>query len=268
MINKQNAFYIALNTKFNQELAEQEPPSFAKQKNDMSPDIAAMLIEAGVRSAKKLDRYCPITHIGTLYNSQYTHFVLKSDNTEWVSNTQNQKVYFFKEEKNLIKAFIDYYNTKIVSIVVGWETHTLWAIIINRLIKYRIPIADEIKQDPFVRYHTNKKLLSVANIYQQAVIPSMRNLPELEDVLIFWDINMPELGYSKLLTSEDLSNANIDDWMSDPFTRNASWQLVALEAVINIYYPDKENDDLLSYVSGSTREETRGPRPKHTDGLC
>lgn len=263
MIDLDNALYLYTNTFFDEDLAEIHPPSFAKQTNDMSPDIAAMLHDAGVRTAKKYDRYCPIFQLSTLHKGTYTHYLIGDPNTS-AKPASDCFVYFVDREEGLIRSFIESYENLLPSVVAGWEINQDWAMIVNRCVKYGIPLGLEHKQDPMVRYSTNKSLLSIANIYQQALPPSIRALPDLQDALDFWDIEIPEHPYGNILSTQELYNAKPELWLKKTFAAHAAAPLFGMQAVLRNYYKTGDGYGNMSNMSGNPSAEARGPRPQHT----
>lgn len=221
-------------------------------------EIANAAIRQAVENTVKLgakhwDMYRDVVQLSFYADGTYTHFMLCGDHdADGQGDPQaNRVLYVFDDEEELMRAVASYIcnlygatpEGRVLrqALMVGWRmSGEIWPVIVNRAIKYRLPLPRDMLVAPDVKWPNGHYIGDLANIYMQGGA-GQRALPGLADALRFWgywdDEHRP--------LPEDIETAVCDD-------------PVGTAAAIELYLKDM-HDMLCVYTRGNTGQEPVNP---------
>ena len=221
MINLAETMFIYATTRFDDYLAKLEPPAFATIDENTPEDVVALLKTAGNSAARQYDKYKEIKQISCLYGNECLHLVLACETPVSLfqvnpgSGGREAEIRLVATEGELVAGFWDWFRARGVAgpaVVAGWRTSQLWALLVNKAIRYKLPVPPAWRQDPMKKWGSTDRLLDLSHIYLQGVSPAVRLMPDLQDALDYWDIPDPNKHKYTYPTQKELRSAPDTGW--------------------------------------------------------
>ena len=168
-------------------------------------------IESNLKVAAQFwDVYRDIVQLSFLYKDKFTHLMLcdklddDSPDDLRVAMATVGAVSTFSDEADLVRAAFDYIAAlgcvpSLTSArapllqfgLAGWHIGSdIWAPLVNKAIKYRIPVIQDMLCGLDVKWPASRRLLDIATIYTQGA-GTFRKIPRLVDALQFWGVIDP-----------------------------------------------------------------------------
>lgn len=273
MINLAETMYIYATTRFDAELAKLEPPAFATIDENTPEDVVTLLKTAGNSAARQYDKYKELFQLSCMYGDEVLHLVLVDDDqragvSDVMMENDPRKITLRQvaTEGELVAAFWDWFMAKQPVIIAAWRTAQLWALLVNKALKYKIPVPADWRQNPMKKWTTTERLLDVSNLYLQGVTPAVRPMPDLQDVLDYWDVPVRHRHILQYPTQKELRAAKDEDWGHLVF--GLGMYLDGMQRVLQDYTAEPElpaggmNGTIpVPGVPGPVGGAHRGPRP-------
>lgn len=218
MINLAETLYIYATTRFDEALAKLEPPAFAVIDENTPEDVVTLLKTAGNSAARQYDKYKELFQLSCMHGNEVLHLALVDDENVGTFNvmvehsSRKSTLKQVATEGELVAAFWDWFTDKQPVVVAGWRTSQLWAMLVNKALKYKIPVPSEWRQSPMKKWSTVDRLLDISNLYLQGVTPAVRLMPDLQDVLDYWEVAVPNRHIFQYPTQKELRAAKDSDW--------------------------------------------------------
>jgi hypothetical protein len=266
MINLIDAIYVYMTTEFDAELATHDPPTFAVAPEGTDEDLVEMLAQAGARAAQRHDKYQTIKHISTRTHDQTYHQVLvrNAEEAQYVNTKLRPKpsvLNTYSDESALVADFWQGMLDETTSAVLGWRTRDMWGLLVNKALRYEVPIPARFKQDLSRRYCTLDCLIDLRNIYLQGCSPAVRNVPDIADVFSYWDLL--DVDDSEFLQDEEILTAGVAKWRDPAFMRRVELYLEGMDAAVRRYYRGDDGHENMRSMLGATATSIRGPQPSN-----
>lgn len=208
--------FIYAVTRFDDVLAKLEPPAFATIDESTPEDVVALLKTAGNSAARQYDKYKEVKLISCMYDGQRRHLVLAEEApADFRLPSGAGSLRLLSTEGEVMAAFWDWFGELGIrgpAVIAGWRTAQLWALLVNKAIRYKLPVPAHLRQDPMKRWASSDRLLDLANIYLQGVSPAVRLMPDLQDALDFWEVTVPNRLRYAYPSQAELRNAQDDQW--------------------------------------------------------
>jgi hypothetical protein len=198
--------------------------------------------EGTAMTARWWDVYRDVVQLSFYYNGEYHHFLLCEEHPSESTSRLKSHVHIYDDEEALIKGAFEFLRgffgpatasgaPLYTRLLIGWRMHIeIWPVLVNRAIKYRIPLYREMLTNPDSKWPTIRHLGDVASLYLQGG-GVLRRLPGLPDLLRFWgfwgeDEHIP--------LPEDLEAAVC----TDPYgvIKHVEKYLTAMHDVMCVYY--------------------------------
>ena len=185
-----------MSTALNKTRLEEDPPS-VEDVDDPSHRANLLLSRQG--SARYWDIYQDILQVSFLYANTFCHYMLceAGVNTDKIVVRENSIIYLYDNEEDLVRAVFQQIVQLMGPVIgdgvpmygrmlVGWNMHSeVWPMLVNRAIKYRIPVYRDMLADPDAKWHTTRHIGDISAIYTQGSHGSRRT-PGLVDLLKYW----------------------------------------------------------------------------------
>lgn len=199
--------------------------------------------------AKKWDIYRDLVQVSFHHANRYHHFFLCDKFADIpIKEECNRVIGLYDSEEALVRAAMtfmwDAYGGErpdgrpgYQRYLVGWRTHLQgWPMLVNRCIKYRIPVLRAMRTDPEKKWPTIYSLVDIAGMYLQGS-GDARNLPDLADLLRYWNVGPKKFT----LLPEKMAQAICDTPQAvidaiEPY-------LAAMHQVACDYYPCEAHDE-------------------------
>lgn len=248
-LTKDQLLTAFMSTRVNEIKLVEEPPLLRAEITDL--EQKQRVEDIMVLSAKSWDIYRDLVQLSFYWNGRSYHFML-CDDPNWNKagepslDEPERLVMYFSDESELIRGvfmFLDEVFGEINGrpmydrVIVGWRMYAeIWPFLVNRALKYRIPVCRELLVGVDNRWPTTRYLGDFANIYLQGGQP--RKLPGLADLLRFWGF-----GYDdRTPLPEDMGTAICDDPVGTAM--EIEHYLKDMHAVLCLYYGVKAQDTL------------------------
>ena len=274
MLNLDDTAYVFGTTKFDDVLAKVEPPTFATIDENTPPDVVSLLRTAGTSAARQYDRYKEIRHISHMHQGRYIHLVLAEDEMSGGESTteinlavpgRSTCIQPMATEGELVSTFwTQLMNMGVAgpAIVAGWKIGQLWALLVNKALKYGIKVPQAFRQNLAMRYASNDRLLDLTGAYLQGISPAVRLLPELQDALAYWDPAIPGRHEGAFPSTSELQHATWEDWKKLELHRRVELMLDGMALVLAAYEAGGDDGPIAMHnVPGPVGASARGPRP-------
>lgn len=229
----------------------EEPPLL---KTEIADDYRRQQVgDTIAMAARSWDIYRTLVQLSFYWNGRHYHLLL-CDDPDWndkrtfgTLNEPERLVMFFTDESELVTAAFAlireiYGNMEgrplYDRMMVGWRMYSeIWPFLVNRAIKYKIPVYRDMLVGADSKWPTTKYLGDIAALYLQGGNPG-RKLPGLADLLRFWGFGHDE--HRPL--PEDLGAAVCDDPVGT--AKEIERYLKDMHEVLCMYYGANQTDTL------------------------
>lgn len=169
-------------------------------RTEITSDALRQAVEGTVKlGAKHWDVYKDVVQLSFLWQGRAYHFMLCNDETRdsvVLEDSPERRTYVFTDEEDMMAAVVclirDMYGISPCGrvmhpvLMTGWRmSGDIWPTIVNRAIKYRLRLPQEMLVAPDVRWPGGHYIGDLSNIYMQGGT-GQRSLPGLADTLRFW----------------------------------------------------------------------------------
>ena len=189
--------FVWVMTKTDKERLQEEPPAIRADLTELNPELQAEIERSAEHRARRYDYYQDIEYIGTLTGGECrVHHVVFGDN-----HTVPQEGYAVPTARGLsalrghaaewsaLQAFWDTARPEHgVQILAGWRIADWLPMLVCKSMQYGIAVPDQYRTDPMKRFNTVDNVLSVEVLYTQNNRSPGRPLPELADLLTWWNV--------------------------------------------------------------------------------
>ena len=198
-IDQDQIVVVYMTTEHNPDMLVDNPPIMRQEYDD--PSLAAEAKLSALNSARFWDIYKEVVQLSFRWKGKNVHFLLCDDlsisQDKSEMDTDTRMVVWCMSEEELIKKAFNFLwevyggenqdgKTMFYRLLAGWETHrTIWPLLANRALKYRVKAPSAMLTDPERRWPTVYGLVDLSTIYSQAGGNS-RYMPSLGDVLSYW----------------------------------------------------------------------------------
>ena len=270
-MNLNDTAYVFGTTKFDEVLAKVEPPTFATIDENTPPDVVSLLRTAGTSAARQYDRYKEIRHVSHLYRGQYVHLVLAEDDPpgdavgiqQLAEPGRTTGVQPMATEGELVATFWSQLSGMGMAgpaIVAGWKIGQLWALLVNKALKYGVKVPQAFRQNILARYASSDRLLDLTGIYLQGMSPAVRLLPELQDALAYWEPAIPGRHERSFPGTGELQRAGWSDWQG--LYRRVELLLDGMAMMLEAYEAGGDDGPVAMHnLPGAPGAAVRGPKP-------
>lgn len=189
---------VFMSSRVNEDRLAEDGPVLLR---DIEDEFKRQCVENAVaQDARAWDPYRDVVQLSFLHQGHYAHFMLCEDNPETltvVEATFTKLVQVYDNESDLIVGAFGFLNdvfgesgregcTQFGKVLVGFRTASeIWPVLVNRAIRYGIPVYRDMLSNPDSRYSTVRNLADIASIYRQGAGPE-RKMPSLPNLLRFW----------------------------------------------------------------------------------
>jgi len=196
---------VYMTTSLSQERLDEMPP---RAPLSIADPTRRAEIESSLKvGAQFWDMYRDIVQLSFLYKGEFTHLMLcdkldtGSPDGQRASMVTTGSVSTFSDEADLVRAAIDYIanlgcvqsqaavKTPLMQFgLAGWRIASdIWAPIVNKALKYRIPVIQDMLCGLDVKWPAARRLFDISTIYTQGS-GTFRKMPRLIDALQFWGV--------------------------------------------------------------------------------
>lgn len=187
---------VFMTTQVNDERLADDPPML---KTEITSDALRQAVEGTMQiSAKNWDMYRDIAQLSFLWHGRAYHFMYCGDGSRdqtQLEDTPQRRTRVYTDEEDLVKdafalirdIFGEINGAPMFNrMLVGWRmTGEIWPVLVNRAIKYRIPVYRDMLLMPNIKWAKGDYLGDLVNLYLQGG-QGLRKLPGLADLLKFW----------------------------------------------------------------------------------
>ena len=239
-IDRDQLIIVYMTAEHNDELMAENPPIMRRKFGD--PAVDADMVLSTNNSAKYWDIYKDIVQLSFRHMGVNHHFLLCDDpDHKDIPPERGRVVTICSSEEEVVRKGFDFLwgvyggenndgKTAFYRLLAGWETHrTVWPLLVNRALKYRIKVPSAMLTDPERRWPTVYGLVDLSTMYSQAGGNS-RYMPSLADVLRFWEFWEDGMGPMP---------ANVRDMLCVDVPGVLKWvepYLVGMDEVMMHYY--------------------------------
>jgi len=193
---------VYMTTMVNHERIADCPPLLPFAVED--PDRRRELLDNAKSGAHNYDMYKDIVQVSFLYQDKFTHLMYCDDPEVKTENELGigRDLIVVDSEERLVAAAVGtiqdfcpetHDGVPLGRVVLGgWKIRTdLWPTLVNKAFAHGYNMPRGLLTDPLQRFSTIDGLLEISNIYTQGINMSMRKLPALGDVLLYWGFDDP-----------------------------------------------------------------------------
>lgn len=190
---------VFMSTRINETRLIDDPPLLRTAVSD--PIRRQDVEDSVVRVARLWDIYRDVVQLSFYHEGHAYHFML-CDDPKWdarghIHEQDNRTIRLYDDEEDLVRDAFTFIREVFgpetpegqpmyMRTLVGWRMYIeLWPFLVNRALKYRIPIYRDMLTNPDTKWPTTKHLSDIATLYLQGG-GGIRKLPGLADLLRFW----------------------------------------------------------------------------------
>ena len=222
---------VFMSMRVNETRLAEEPPLLRTEVSDEQHRMDIENTTLGV--SRSWDIYKDVVQLSFYHNGNYSHFMLCDDLTgiKDVTLEPGRLIRVYDDEAQLISEALAYLrgvfgpetsegSPLYPHLLVGWRMQSeIWPVLINRALRYRIPLYRDMITSPDMRWPTLRHIADLGAIYQQGA--TFRKLPGLADLLRFWGFwqdehrPMPEDISAAVCEAPKETAAYIETYLSD-----------------------------------------------------
>ena len=191
---------VLMSSSVNEQRLHDDPPLIPV---DYEAEFRRQQAEDGIKmDARRWDYYRDVVQLSLHHQGSFRHFMLCQD-INWAPDERtlrrgdNTVIQLYDSERDLMVDFFGYLRE-----VFGPETEQgcplydrllvghlmlteVWPVLVNRALKYRIPLYRDMRSNPDTRYSTVQHVADITSIYLQGGAP-VRRAPSLPNLLRTW----------------------------------------------------------------------------------
>ena len=211
---------VFMSTAVNEVRLHDDPPLIPV---DYEQEHRRQQAEDGIKmDARRWDYYRDVVQLSLHHQGQFRHFMLCQE-IDWkpdqkvIRRGDNSVINLYDSERDLMLDFFWYFRE-----VFGPETQQgcplydrllvghlmlteIWPVLVNKALKYRIPMYRDMRSNPDTRYSTVQHVADISSIYLQGGAP-LRRAPSLPNLLRTWGFHDEHRPLP-----EDIADAVCDD---------------------------------------------------------
>lgn len=249
-LTKDQILTVFMTTRINETRLAEMPPLLRAEITDN--EQRKRVEDVMMLTARSWDIYRDLVQLSFHWNGRSYHFLL-CDDPAWAHSgapsldDPERLVMFFSDEAELVHAVFLFIGEVFGEVngkpmydrlIVGWQIYTqLWPFLVNRAIKYRIPVFREMLGGVDTRWPNARYLGDIANLYLQGGSAG-RRLPGLADLLRFWGFDYDD----RVPLPEDMPLAICDAPVDTAI--EIERYLKDMHALVCMYYGVKANNTL------------------------
>lgn len=249
-LTKDQILTVFMSTRVNEVRLADTPPLLKAEIAD--PEQRQRVEDVMTITAKGWDIYRDLVQISFYWNGKSFHFLL-CDDPAWAHagmpsiDEPERLVMFFSDEADLVRGvfmFLDEVFGEINGkpmydrLIVGWRMYSeVWPFLVNRALRYRIPLYREMLVGADSKWPTSRYLGDIGNLYLQGGA-GVRKLPGLADLLRFWGYDYDD----RVPLPEDMAAAVCEDPVGT--AAEVERYLKDMHAVVCLYYGIKAKNTL------------------------